>query len=111
MVERNPRLRKKYQRPVPGTDRLYKSSFIHPNPELACEKVCSAEIAQLIQRNERTVDEDNPVVHYGLIASADQLMKDAQVRDKLARDEEVLCFEMEAAGLMDHFPGVVIRGM
>jgi nucleoside phosphorylase len=111
MVERNPRLRKKYQRPDSGTDRLYKSSFIHPNPELACEKVCSAETAQLIQRNERTEDEDDPAVHYGLIASADRLIKDAQVRDNLARDEEVLCFEMEAAGLMDHFPCVVIRGI
>ena len=111
MVERNPRLRKKYQRPDPGTDRLYKSSFIHPDPEHACEKVCSAETAQLIQRNERTADEDDPAIHYGLIASADRLMKDAQVRDNLARDEEVLCFEMEAAGLMDHFPCVVIRGI
>jgi nucleoside phosphorylase len=51
------------------------------------------------------------VVHYGLIASADRLMKDAQVRDILARDEEVLCFEMEAAGLLGHFPCVVIRGI
>ncbi len=109
MIERNPRLQK-YQRPEPGTDRLYKSDFIHPDPEDACEKVCSAETAQLVQRNERTA-KDDPAVHYGLIASADRLMKDAQVRDKLARDEEVLCFEMEAAGLMDHFPCVVIRGI
>jgi nucleoside phosphorylase len=111
MIERNQRLRKKYQRPELGTDRLYKSSFIHPDRDQACDKVCSAEIAQLIQRNERIADEDNPVVHYGLIASADRLMKDAQVRDSLARDEEVLCFEMEAAGLLDHFPCVVIRGI
>jgi nucleoside phosphorylase len=111
MVERNRRLRKKYQRPELGTDRLYKSSFIHPDRDQACDKVCSAETAQLIQRNERTADEDNPVVHYGLIASADRLMKDAQVRDTLARDEEVLCFEMEAAGLLGHFPCVVIWGI
>lgn len=38
-------------------------------------------------------------------------MKDAQVRNILARDEQALCFEMEAAGLMDHFPCVVIRGI
>jgi hypothetical protein len=30
-------------------------------------------------------------------------MKDATVRDRLAAEEEVLCFEMEAARLMDHF--------
>jgi hypothetical protein len=37
----------------------------------ACEKVRHAETAQLIQRNERAADEDNPMVHYGLIASTD----------------------------------------
>jgi nucleoside phosphorylase len=111
MVSRNPRLRKKYQRPELGTDRLFDSSFIHPDRDQACDRVCSGETVRLIQRNERTADEDNPVVHYGLIASADRLMKDAQVRDTLAREEDVLCFEMEAAGLMNHFPCVVIRGI
>jgi hypothetical protein len=38
-------------------------------------------------------------------------MKDAHIRDTLAREEGVLCFEMEAAGPMDHFPCVVIRGI
>jgi nucleoside phosphorylase len=51
------------------------------------------------------------VVHYGLIASADLLMEDAHVRHTLPRDEAVLCFEMEAAGLVDHSPCVVIRGI
>ncbi|KAL6402688.1 hypothetical protein AUP68_14144 [Ilyonectria robusta] len=38
-------------------------------------------------------------------------MKDASVRDKLAVEENILCFEMEAAGLMNHFPCLVIRGI
>ncbi|KAE8314556.1 hypothetical protein BDV41DRAFT_575816 [Aspergillus transmontanensis] len=38
-------------------------------------------------------------------------MKDANVRDKLANNEGVLCFEREAAGLMNHFPCLVIRGI
>ncbi|KAF1980565.1 purine and uridine phosphorylase, partial [Aulographum hederae CBS 113979] len=50
-------------------------------------------------------------VHYGLIASANQLMKDATARDKLIAEKDVLCFEMEAAGLMNHFPCLVIRGI
>jgi nucleoside phosphorylase len=56
---------------------------------------------------------DDPVVHYGLIASGNQVIKDAATRDQL-RDElggDVLCFEMEAAGLMDTFPCIVIRGI
>jgi len=62
-------------------------------------------------REERREEDDNPVVHYGLIASADRLMKDATIRDALAAEEDVLCFEMEAAGLMDNFPCLVIRGI
>ena len=38
-------------------------------------------------------------------------MKDALVRDALAKEKDVLCFEMEAAGLMNHFPCLVIRGI
>ena len=38
-------------------------------------------------------------------------MKDASVRDRLAAEKDVLCFEMEAAGLMNHFPCLVIRGI
>jgi nucleoside phosphorylase len=32
-------------------------------------------------------------------------------RDRLAEEFGVLCFEMEAAGLMDNFPCLVIRGI
>jgi nucleoside phosphorylase len=39
------------------------------------------------------------------------LIKDATVRDKLAAEKDVLCFEMKAAGLMNHFPCLVIRGI
>jgi nucleoside phosphorylase len=38
-------------------------------------------------------------------------MKDAIIRDRLAAEKGVLCFEMEAAGLMNHFPCLVIRGI
>jgi nucleoside phosphorylase len=38
-------------------------------------------------------------------------MKDASIRDRLATEQNVLCFEMEAAGLMNHFPCLVIRGI
>ena len=38
-------------------------------------------------------------------------MKNAEIRDSLAKEAGVLCFEMEAAGLQDHFPCLVIRGI
>ncbi|KAK3394931.1 nucleoside phosphorylase domain-containing protein [Podospora didyma] len=64
-----------------------------------------------ILQRERTNEEDSLAIHYGMIASANRLMKDAIFRDKLAYEKEVLCFEMEAAGLMNHFPCLVIRGI
>ena len=48
---------------------------------------------------------------FGTIASANVLMKDARFRNKLAAQYGVLCFETEAAGLMNNFPCLVIRGI
>ena len=38
-------------------------------------------------------------------------MKDASIRDALIERYDVLCFEMEVAGLMNSFPSVIIRGV
>ncbi|KAK8011810.1 Alpha/Beta hydrolase protein [Apiospora arundinis] len=106
-----PRLRKKYHAPDVSTDRLYRTDIIHPVNDANCTISCSADASAIVLRRVRDGDDDNPAVHYGLIASANQLMKDAALRDKLAREKNVLCFEMEAAGLMNHFPCLVIRGI
>ncbi|KAH7207400.1 hypothetical protein DER44DRAFT_665628, partial [Fusarium oxysporum] len=53
--------------------------------------------------------EDNPAIHYGLVASANQLIKDTLAQDKLAANLDVLCFEIETAGLINYFPYLVIR--
>ena len=37
-------------------------------------------------------------------------MKDAKIRDRWGREHGVLCFEMEAAGVMNTVPCLVIRG-
>jgi nucleoside phosphorylase len=107
--EKKPRLRKKYQRPDLASDRLYKSQYVHVDDEMPCDRLCDPSC--LILRDPRTEDDDNPAIHYGLIASANQLMKDALVRDELAAQKDIMCFEMEAAGLMNNFPCLVIRGI
>jgi nucleoside phosphorylase len=85
---------------------------VHPRDNKSdCTATCGNDQLNLILRPQRAKDEDNPVIHYGLIASADQLMKDALVRDNLALENNVLCFEMEAAGLMNCFPCLIIRGI
>ncbi|KAH7186845.1 hypothetical protein DER44DRAFT_801796 [Fusarium oxysporum] len=103
---------KKYSRPPTSSDRLYRSDITHPsNSSGGCGVVCGDDPSYLLARVQRDEEDDNPAIHYGLIASGNQLMKDALIRDKLAAERGVLCFEMEAAGLMSHFPCLVIRGI
>ena len=112
ILENKPRLQGEFSRPDPRSDRLFQSGFVHRvNDESSCAIACDDDALNLVSRPPRTIHEDNPVIHYGLIASANQLMKDALIRDRLAAEKDVLCFEMEAAGLMNHFPCLVIRGM
>lgn len=108
----HPRLQKRYSRPDQRSDRLYRSDVTHPiDDESGCAAVCSRNPAHFVRRAERTADADNPAIHYGRIGSANQLMKDAVLRDKLSEKYDLLCFEMEAAGLMNHFHCLVIRGI
>ncbi|KAK2593623.1 hypothetical protein QQS21_008671 [Conoideocrella luteorostrata] len=112
ILRKMPRLQKKYSRPDPSSDRLYQSKIMHSaNSDSSCVASCGTDPSKLIQRTERTQDKDNPVIHYGVIASGDQLMEDASVRDKLAAEEDILCFEMGAAGLINQFPCLVVCGI
>ncbi|KAL7781716.1 hypothetical protein V8C43DRAFT_319567 [Trichoderma afarasin] len=112
VIAKKSRLRRNYMRPEATTDRLYRSQVVHPpNNETDCAAICGDHPLNLIKRSDREEEEDDdPAIHYGLIASANTLMRDASVRDEMAK-KGVLCFETEAAGLMNHFPCLVIRGI
>ena len=62
-----------------------------------------------VQRAKR--ESSAPVIHYGNIASGDYVIKDANFRDYLRNTYAARCVEMEAAGLMDDFPCIIIRGI
>ncbi|KAG2419366.1 hypothetical protein HFD88_004162 [Aspergillus terreus] len=89
-----------------GPDVLFQSSCRHVGGSTCVN--CSLEYT--VPRAPRT---GNPVtVHYGTIASGNQVIKDAITRDRLSAElGGVLCFEMEAAGLMNNLPCLVIRGI
>ncbi|KAG9758873.1 purine and uridine phosphorylase, partial [Aureobasidium melanogenum] len=110
ILEENTRLKKKYGRPK--SDHLFVSDFVHPEDDegQGCKKVCETKPSNLIHRPLREDDEDDPAVHFGIIASGNSLMKDALMRDSLG-SKGILCFEMEAAGLMNHFSCLVVRGI
>jgi nucleoside phosphorylase len=87
-------------------DRLFQAEYDHVDSENTCDDCDSS---KLVVRPTR--DTNAPRVHYGLIASGNQVMKHGGTRDRLARELGILCFEMEAAGLMDNFPCLIIRGI
>jgi nucleoside phosphorylase len=88
-----------------GADVLFQSDYNHVGGD-GCEK-CSKQ--RVVDRKPRA---EEIVVHYGIIASGNQVMRDAAERDKVSAElGGVLCFEMEAAGLMNSFPCLVIRGI
>ncbi|KAL2365197.1 hypothetical protein RJZ56_001815 [Blastomyces dermatitidis] len=60
VLEKKPRLQKKYKRPEPSSDRLYKPGFIHPlNIKPSCAVVCGDHPSKLTVRAQRTEDESH----------------------------------------------------
>ncbi|KAJ5513368.1 NACHT nucleoside triphosphatase [Penicillium fimorum] len=113
MLEKNPKMAKRSKK-NPGythqgfdNDRLFKASCDH----ISVPDCRDCDAAGEIQRDTR--DSTDPDIHYGTIASGNTLIKDAATRDRIIADigEDCICFEMEAAGLMNHFPCLVIRGI
>ncbi|KAJ0415697.1 hypothetical protein BJY00DRAFT_317632 [Aspergillus carlsbadensis] len=106
MVRKYPPMSFQYARS--STDNLYRADYEHPDGQSTCVS-CDAE--QLVLRTPRPSGVSQLCIHYGLIASGDQVVKHGRMRDQLREELDVLCFEMEAAGLVDSLPCLVIRGI
>ncbi|QPC78186.1 hypothetical protein HYE68_008938 [Fusarium pseudograminearum] len=91
----------------PGQDQDFLSKAICTTCQ--AHSACSNREAHVQKRTLRPTN--HPEIHYGLIASGNRVLKDACVRDRWAKDYGILCFEMEAAGVMNTFPCLVIRGI
>ncbi|KAL3470111.1 hypothetical protein BJX99DRAFT_267683 [Aspergillus californicus] len=92
--------------PGSETDILFSADYAHDEKNADCAS-CDRDL--ITERLPRT--SNSPVVHYGLIASGNTVMKNALLRERLRKEWNVLCFDMEAAGMLNHFPCVVIRGL
>lgn len=123
LEQKYPQKAAKYLRLDSLRDVLFKASYHHvetqqkddsskeeegEGEESETEGDCqNCDVAQVVKRKQKDMR-----VHYGLVASGNQVIKDAQFRDRLSKSlGKVLCVEMEAAGLMDKFPCIVIRGI
>ncbi|KAK4175311.1 ankyrin-3 [Triangularia setosa] len=90
-------------------DRLFEASYAHVQNSVNDCRECDS--TRQIHRSPRV--NSHPKVHYGVVASGNRVVKDGETRDRIANDNDgnVICFEMEAAGLMESFPCLAIRGI
>ncbi|RDW59562.1 hypothetical protein BP6252_12649 [Coleophoma cylindrospora] len=119
-------------------DMLFEEAYIHKhtgaddcplckqNPK-TCEAASKAEETdckslgcdreKLIERQRlKTIKTDKikqpvPMLHLGVIASGDRVIKSSSLRQELIKNEKVIGFEMEGAGVWDTFPTIVIKGV
>jgi nucleoside phosphorylase len=98
--------RKEYRHPGPENDRLFSSYYAHNTKHATCGPCSANYLTRWPSRSDH-----HPRIHYGLIASGNRVMKDAKLRDRWSMERNVLCFEMEAAGIMNTLPCLVIRGL
>ena len=56
-------------------------------------------------------DVQEPAIHIGRIASGDTVMKSGEDRDNIAKDDGVIAFDMEGAGVWDEVPCIVVKGV
>ncbi|KAK6347132.1 hypothetical protein TWF696_007211 [Orbilia brochopaga] len=61
------------------------------------------------QSDTKTIQE--PMIHFGSVASGDTVMRSGQDRDSIARKEGVIAFEMEGAGVWDNLSCIIIKGV
>lgn len=96
-----------YRRPSAESDVLFRADYTHRAEQPTCNE---CDQTNIIARPPR--EYGGPQIHYGLIASGDRVMRNAVQRDRyVANFGDILCFEMEAAGVMSELPYIVIRGI
>jgi nucleoside phosphorylase len=109
MGRKYPRMKEKFRYHGHESDQLFEANYDHADARPGnCYSVC--ENSKLVSREKRPNPEE-PHIHYGLVASGNCMIAHGRTRDRLAKEYGTICFEMEAAGLMDHFPCLVIRGI
>ncbi|KAL6824263.1 nucleoside phosphorylase domain-containing protein [Trichoderma sp. SZMC 28015] len=114
-LEDDPDVPKSYLKSDSLQDLLFHPSYGHIEADEFClsdedEDNCRrCDKGKLIRRSNR----ESGMIHCGLIASGNQVIKDANLRDSLCEkfNNNILCIETEASGLMNDFPCVVIRGI
>lgn len=114
-----------YRRPNPREDRLFSPDYTQRHQD-ACEKYTNAiscdaavklswketrcDAARLAER-EHPGMAANPNIFIRNIGIANTVMKSAADRDRLAAQHDIIAFEMEAVGVWEEVPCIVVKGM
>ncbi|UKZ63245.1 uncharacterized protein TrAtP1_004474 [Trichoderma atroviride] len=130
----------RYGYPGVHEDKLYKSSYHHKHRDMGCPTCIMADdstcdearitncedlgcgVAGLVAGRQRLEEKlqscrnddmayQNPDIFFGLVGSGDSVMKSGCDRDRLAEEEGVIAFEMEAAGFWEDVPTLVVKGV
>lgn len=118
----------RYRYPGTAYDQLYRAAYVHRhhrnttcgcNEEYACDAATKesceqvgCESTELITLRpglefRKKLEADNkknsspPIVHIGAMASGDTVMKSGEDRDRIAKQEDIIAFEMEGAGVWE----------
>ena len=118
--------RGKYNYPGTAEDKLFESNYTHGRVcdesfNLSCEEM-GCDKRHLVPRErlemKRQLEPDNvdeaqePAIYVGPIASGDTVIKSGEDRDRIARKEGVIAFEMEAAGVWEELPCcIIVKGV
>jgi nucleoside phosphorylase len=105
MLERFPTIEDEYIHPGMKYNRLFETGYNH-NAGGTCGSCDPSKIIEYpLYKN------TSPRIYYSTISSSNTVIKDSKTRDKLRKDLSILYVEMEAAGLIDDFSYLVIRGI
>ncbi|KAL8973869.1 MAG: hypothetical protein Q9197_001887 [Variospora fuerteventurae] len=90
--------------PGPDLDRLFDPDYHHKNDAKLCGNCC--DLKRSISRQERgrkaSRERDSPLIHYGIVGSGNSLVVGSKDRDNFYREFGTICFEMEAAALVEY---------
>ncbi|KAK6498713.1 hypothetical protein TWF481_011289 [Arthrobotrys musiformis] len=82
--------------------------------ELLCDEKYLVHRMRLEEKLKHTVlasEIQQPYVHIGTVGSGDTVMRSSQERDRIAKEDNIIAFEMEGAGVWDNLSCIIIKGV
>jgi nucleoside phosphorylase len=108
MLEKYPYIRKKgFVNPGQRADQLFRPDYRHMSRR-TCTK---CDPAERIDREPENRPDSDPVIYYGVITTRSAVVKHALIREEIRQKHRAIYLEMKAAGLINNFPYVIIRGI